>query len=234
MPQEYMTMEEAMRELGLSEDEVKKLTADGKLRSFRDGGVTKFRTSDIHTLSGKAPAEEEKIPLGEEEPPRGKRKEEAREESLESIFGATEHFDIAPLEEEELLAEPIEEIKEVVEVKPSEAEEIIEPVELLGEEAIEEITPLPEEGEVTVKEGLLEEIEEKGEELEGAEVKEFVKERARIAPFAPQYTLYTVFLIASFALLVFMGLAVVNSVVLPTHVHGILKPITDKLLDLTR
>jgi len=37
MPEEYMTMEEAIRELGVSEDEIKKLITEGKLRSFRDG-----------------------------------------------------------------------------------------------------------------------------------------------------------------------------------------------------
>jgi len=231
MPEEYMTMEEAIRELGVSEEEIKKLITEGKLRSFRDGTLIKFRASDIHALSGKTPAKEEGelIPLAEEpKPEAGKPAEE--EEPLESIFGDTEQFDIAPLEEEEAAVRPAEAAPETVEEVPEEAAP--EEVEL-GEEAVEEITPLPEEVKEGVEEEVLEEIEEKGAELEREERKKLEPGKVRVA-LGPSYTAYTVLLVVSFLALIVAGFAIVNTVVTPGSVHSILKPISDAFLNLVR
>ncbi len=230
MPEQYMTMEEAIKELGVSEEELKKMVAESKLRSFRDGPVIKFRASDIHTLSGKAPAKEDELAPLAEEPAAEAAKPAEEEEGLESIFGDTEQFDIAPLEEEEAAVRPAEEVAEPVEeVTEEAAPEEIE----LGEEAVEEITPVPEEVEEGVGEAVLEEIEEKGAELEREEQKKFEPARVRVA-LGPSYTAYTVLLVASFLVLILVGFAIVNTVVTPGSVHSILKPISDAFLNLVR
>jgi hypothetical protein len=51
----YYTNDEAMEKLGMTEDEIKSLVRDGKLREFRDAGKVHFKTEDIDKLAAAAP-----------------------------------------------------------------------------------------------------------------------------------------------------------------------------------
>jgi excisionase family DNA binding protein len=49
---DYLTMEEVLSQLGITESKLRELVASGKLRSFRDQGSEKFRRPDVMKLKG--------------------------------------------------------------------------------------------------------------------------------------------------------------------------------------
>jgi excisionase family DNA binding protein len=246
MAEEFMSFEEALSELGISEQELKKLVAEGKLRSFRDGAKIKFRKSDILKLFPKgeeeAPLEEPALQPAEE----GKKKEPG--DTLESIFGDAEDFDITPLEEDDLISDK-EAVKTEAEAPPAkkkgaEAEEVESIIEEAAEEGAptlkeeaaapateraEEIEEIEEIEEAGPEEELapIEEIEEKGEELSAAEMKELgpqvriVTKPKGVSPFA------TVVLIIATVFLIYTTFMVVNSFARPDASYSIFKPAND-------
>jgi len=56
MAKMFYSAKEASERLGRSEDELKTLVRDGKLREFRDAGSVNYKVSDVDGLAGKAPA----------------------------------------------------------------------------------------------------------------------------------------------------------------------------------
>ena len=69
MNEEFMSFEQACRELGLKEDELKRLVSDGEIRGFRDKGLTVFRKEDIRLLKDSLSQQPVIIPGGEEKEP---------------------------------------------------------------------------------------------------------------------------------------------------------------------
>jgi len=77
MPDEYLSFDDALRDLQMQEAELRSLVAQGKLRAFRDENTLKFRRSDVESLRKQREAEptlrmrqepkrEEPAPLAEE------------------------------------------------------------------------------------------------------------------------------------------------------------------------
>lgn len=52
MAKEYLTIEEVVAELGLSEDRVKSLVADGTIREYRDGNVIYYKRTELENQGG--------------------------------------------------------------------------------------------------------------------------------------------------------------------------------------
>ncbi|MEK7866367.1 MAG: helix-turn-helix domain-containing protein [Planctomycetota bacterium] len=50
---EYLSFEDVVSQLGLSEDEVKRLVSEGELRAFRDEDRMKFRKEDVDSLAAR-------------------------------------------------------------------------------------------------------------------------------------------------------------------------------------
>ncbi|HZN62531.1 MAG TPA: helix-turn-helix domain-containing protein, partial [Planctomycetota bacterium] len=47
---EYFSFEEVMRELELSEEDLKRMVSEGELRAFRDENKMKFKREDVEHL----------------------------------------------------------------------------------------------------------------------------------------------------------------------------------------
>jgi len=60
MAKMFYSAKEASERLGRSEDELKTLVRDGKLREFRDAGSVNYKVSDVDGLASKAPAKSAK------------------------------------------------------------------------------------------------------------------------------------------------------------------------------
>jgi excisionase family DNA binding protein len=52
MADEFYNFEEALRELNLKEEELKRLVSEGEIRAFRDGDTMKLRRADVENLKG--------------------------------------------------------------------------------------------------------------------------------------------------------------------------------------
>lgn len=52
MAKNFYTAEEASQKLGKSEDDLKKLVEEGKLREFRDAGTVNYKVSDVDAIAG--------------------------------------------------------------------------------------------------------------------------------------------------------------------------------------
>ncbi len=55
MAKTYYSIEEAIEKLGVSEDDIKSLVRDGRLREFRDAGKVHYRVDEIDKLASPAP-----------------------------------------------------------------------------------------------------------------------------------------------------------------------------------
>ena len=49
---EFMSFEDALKELRLKEEELKRLVSEGEIRAFREGDTMKLRKSDVQNLRG--------------------------------------------------------------------------------------------------------------------------------------------------------------------------------------
>ena len=49
---EFMSFEDALKELRLKEEELKRLVSEGEIRAFREGETMKLRKSDVQNLRG--------------------------------------------------------------------------------------------------------------------------------------------------------------------------------------
>jgi hypothetical protein len=58
MAKMFYTMDEAKAALGRTEDEIKQLSKDGKLREFRDGVKLMFKADQVEALKGSLPAKD--------------------------------------------------------------------------------------------------------------------------------------------------------------------------------
>jgi hypothetical protein len=56
---EYVSFENALRDLKLRSEELRKLVSEGDIRAFRDGESMKFRTEDVQALAQRKKGEEE-------------------------------------------------------------------------------------------------------------------------------------------------------------------------------
>jgi len=245
MPEEFMSFDEAREELGISEEELKAMIDEGKIRSFRDRDKIKFRAKDIHELSGKEVPEE----AGEAESgPAEEKATQREEEALESIFGESADFDITPLEEDELLSGAEEEKPEEGKESPPLAEEAPEEkIETLGEEAVVEEAPsLKEEAAPAEAEPLeaieeveeiepepeeyapIEEIEEKGEELTAEEIRTLAPQKRVVPKEASPFV--TAVLLITTAFLIFTAFVIVNSFAQPGASYSIFEKIKEFFL----
>jgi len=147
MPEGYVVFQEVLTELGMTEDQLKKLMDEGKIRHFMDGGKVKFRRKDVDELKAslgiaEKPVEEDEISLA----PPDELPEVPPVEEMEAPPPPP------PMEEEELGIEPLDEsIPTAAPVEPMGAEE--ERGE--GEEEIASLSAFE------IGEG----VEEEGEEL---------------------------------------------------------------------
>lgn len=57
--EDFVSFENALRDLKMRSEELKKLVSEGEIRAFRDGGSMKFRKEDIAALTTKSAGEEE-------------------------------------------------------------------------------------------------------------------------------------------------------------------------------
>lgn len=57
--EDFLSFENALRELKLRSEELKKLVSQGEIRAFREGDSMKFRAEDVEALGSKAQGEEE-------------------------------------------------------------------------------------------------------------------------------------------------------------------------------
>lgn len=109
----YVVFEDAAAELNMTEDELKKLMDEGKLRHFMDGGKVKFRRKDLDELKAtlgiaEETAEEEELTLAPPEDLPELPEEEVGEvpapppaaEAEEQAEVVEEEFGVAPLDED--------------------------------------------------------------------------------------------------------------------------------------
>jgi excisionase family DNA binding protein len=54
VPEKFFSFEQALRELNLREEELKRLVSEGEIRAFRDGDKMKFRKEDVDRISTKS------------------------------------------------------------------------------------------------------------------------------------------------------------------------------------
>jgi excisionase family DNA binding protein len=67
MNEEYMSFEQACKDLALHEDELKRLVSDGEIRGFRDKGQTIFKKEDVKALREAMSQQPVIVPSGEGE-----------------------------------------------------------------------------------------------------------------------------------------------------------------------
>ena len=121
---EFFSFEEALRELRLKEEELRRLVSEGEIRAFREGDTMKLRRSDVETLRTE-------LSGGEVVDLAGAGEELVFEDDTDLDAGmATEEIS----EIDTLLDEDIEEISEL------ELDELEEDED--GDEGVEPVTPV--------------------------------------------------------------------------------------------
>jgi len=121
---EFFSFEEALRELRLKEEELRRLVSEGEIRAFREGDTMKLRRSDVENLRSELSGGEV-VDLG------GAGEELVFEDDTDLDAGmATEE-----ISEADTLLEDVEEVAEV-EIE----EEIVE--EVVEDELEEPLTPV--------------------------------------------------------------------------------------------
>ena len=114
---EFFSFEEALDELRLQEEELKRLVSEGEIRAFRDGETMRLRRTDVETLRGELSGGEV-VDLGDAS------EELVFEDDLDEAGMATEEIS----EMDTLLDEEIEDVGTVEDTVPmiEEEEELIE------------------------------------------------------------------------------------------------------------
>ncbi len=111
---EFLSFEEALRELRLKEEELKRLVSEGEIRAFRDGETVKLRRKDVDDLRSELSGGEV-VDLGAQAA-----EELVFEDDTDLDAGmATEEIP----EADTILEESVEEVAEVAEEEPVEDEE---------------------------------------------------------------------------------------------------------------
>ncbi|MCC6405945.1 MAG: hypothetical protein IT453_02180 [Planctomycetes bacterium] len=139
---EFYSFEEALKELRLKEEELKRLVSEGEIRAFREGETMKLRKADVESLRQELSGGEV-VELG------GTTEELVFEDDTEMDAGMkTEEIS----EADTILEEDVEEVREVA-VDEDAAEEVAE--EPAEEEDDEPIAVAAVEAEEGVPEGML-------------------------------------------------------------------------------
>ena len=66
MAQQYLSIEQVCKTLGVTEDDVKKMVGDGRLREVRDAGKRLYRTEDVERIRGKEGSSIVDLSLGDQ------------------------------------------------------------------------------------------------------------------------------------------------------------------------
>jgi len=102
--QEFYSFDEALKQLRLKEEELKRLVSEGEIRAFREGGTMKLRRTDVESLRSELSGGEV-VDLGEV------KEELVFEDDIEGEAGmATQEIS----DVETILDEPVEEASETV------------------------------------------------------------------------------------------------------------------------
>jgi len=150
---EFFTFDEVIKELKITEDELKKMVSEGEIRAFKDEDKMKFKKADIDAKKSDHITEPTVIlPPGEVEFPPASEEGVFIEEDTTSNIGATEEMSIGSdtdihipglLEESEVTTpvEPAQDAGATVEEEISSAETIAEDeaVEAIPEELMETV-----------------------------------------------------------------------------------------------
>ena len=115
--QEFYSFDEALKQLRLKEDELKRLVSEGEIRAFREGETMKLRRSDVESLRSELSGGEV-VDLGDV-------KEELVFEDdaiLEEAGMATQEIG----DVETILDEPVEEVSEIAIEEEVEVEQAVE------------------------------------------------------------------------------------------------------------
>ena len=65
MPEDFFSFDEALDELRLKEEELKRLVSEGEIRAFRKGDTMKLRRSDVEALRQELSTDGEVVDLGD-------------------------------------------------------------------------------------------------------------------------------------------------------------------------
>jgi len=202
MADKFVPFDDAVKELKISADDVKKLMEEGKIRSFMDGGKVKFRRKDLDDLKTSLgiTSEEEELTLAppEQVPP---------VQRLETEGEAPPPPPGAPSAEEEFTIEPLEEGPQTFATPASAAAAAAaaKAEAASGAKGGEEVKSLSE-FEITS------EVEEKGEEV-GEEEAELLSVQAGLRSFeepAEANVGMSVLLIVSIVLVAFTAIALIS------------------------
>jgi excisionase family DNA binding protein len=112
--QEFYSFDEALKQLRLKEDELKRLVSEGEIRAFREGETMKLRRSDVESLRSELSGGEV-VDLGD-----------VKEELVFEDDAAFEEAGMATQEisdVETILDEPVEEVAEISIEEEEEVEE---------------------------------------------------------------------------------------------------------------
>jgi excisionase family DNA binding protein len=127
--QEFYSFDEALKQLRLKEEELKRLVSEGEIRAFREGGTMKLRRTDVESLRSELSGGEV-VDLGE------MKEELVFEDDVEDQTGmATQEIS----DVETILDEPVEDVS-------------AGGTEISIEEAAPELEAAPAEGEAEVEE----------------------------------------------------------------------------------
>jgi excisionase family DNA binding protein len=119
---EFLSFDEALRELRLKEEELKRLVSEGEIRAFRDGETMKLRKTDVETLRAELQGGEV-VDLG------GASEELVFEDDTDLDAGmATEEIS----EADTILEEEVQEVTEEVELSEEAPQEEEGEPELVG------------------------------------------------------------------------------------------------------
>jgi excisionase family DNA binding protein len=145
---EFFSFEEALRELRLKEEELRRLVSEGEIRAFREGDTMKLRRSDVETLRTElsggevvdlAGAGEELVFEDDTDLDAGMATEEISE--VDTLL-EEDIEEIAELDLEELEEQPEDELAPVTPIRRAAAAEPDEPSEPMFVRAVAILTSL--------------------------------------------------------------------------------------------
>jgi len=131
---QFYSFDEALKELRLKEEELKRLVSEGEIRAFREGDTMKLRRADVETLRSELSGGEV-VDLGEGE--------------ADLVFEDDPDGDEAGMATQEisdvdtLLEEPVEEVAPEIEIEEEAAEEAAPAPALASRAVVEPEVELP-------------------------------------------------------------------------------------------
>jgi len=255
---EYLSFEEALEELQVDEEELKKMVSDEEIRAFRDGGKLKFKVDEV--LRVKEKREEQPTIILPTDEPTGLPDEDESAESptVVEIETPQEMPTVAEAGTETLLTEdtaPGEALIPTMQMDAlegdiglkEEEEEIISPLdETAGIGIADEPATVTEEVDAEPATAIGDEdfgiaIADEEEVPVGAPAEdevEFEEEDYPLAgavvagePFVPVHPAYVALLIVGILVLIFAGIILIDIVRMPDEIPPYLRGISDFILD---